>query len=173
MSRNQLAKHVKKCTGELAGRNCQSKAALLRPISPTVSQTFREKVVLGMQTDDIYQLLTNDRLSMKVAERYWARNKDLGERGVKRTRDIMRQLGRLLQAVKRVDPFQCRSMEECVGHPDNYEKLVEATKELTCFHEDTNEVDGPQLAPNMGLLISQLPDIRKREFGAKMKLGKR
>lgn len=56
-------------------------------------------------------------------------------------------------------------------NPKKYEKLVEATRELANFDDDSKEVEQPQLALNVKPLISQIAEIRRREFGRDLRIG--
>ena len=162
MKRTGLPAHIRKCTGKAPGHKCQSMAALRRPLPIEVDDRFKENVLTSMITDDIYYIFTSDRLIMQLAQRHFRMNRDIMENAVRNARTILREMGRLLHFVRTIDPFECRYLEDCLDRT-KYDTLFEATRLLTEFQEENNDVKRPQLALNIGPSIQECVEIRQGE----------
>ena len=158
MRKTGLAAHIRKCTGDRPGHKCQSLAALRRPLAVKVDEHFKNKVLTGVVTDEIFSIYSEDRLIMKLAQHHFQFNRDIMENAVRNARNILRDMGRLMYFVRSIDPFECRYLENCIDRT-KYDTLVEATRLLTEFKEEDNDVKRPQLALNIGPHIMECVEI--------------
>ena len=82
---------------------------LSMPVPKNVSHAFYEKIILRMKKDDIFRLIQNDSLIIWYGERSFYR-KDLEEHTHNIVSCRMRELGRLLQCLRRNSEMKIASL---------------------------------------------------------------
>ncbi|CAH1106923.1 unnamed protein product [Psylliodes chrysocephalus] len=169
-SKSYLSRHTKKCnfghnlqgeTSTFKSRGVQTISSLLLPIGPNTSQRFRDCILSKMNTDDIFEAVRKDPLILLFAQTEFRR---LGHetRYHRNIIDRSRELGRLLLAVKEIDP-KLQKLSQLLN-PSGYKTFREAVCKIAGYNDVTNAFQVPSLALKIGFTIKKCVSILKGDY---------
>ena len=127
----------------------------------TPAHAFYEKIILRMKRDDIFRLIQNDSLIILYGERSFYK-KDLEEHTHNIVSCRMRELGRLLQCLRRNSEMKIASLTQAL-HPSNFNTVLQCVRELADFDEGTNNFQKGSVAMRLGHSLKKCAAILKSE----------
>ena len=134
---------------------------LAMPIPKHLSQVFYEKIILRMKKDDIFRLIQNDSLIILFGERAFY-SKDLEEHTPNTISCRLRELGRLLQCLRRKSEMKISSITQAL-HPSIFDTILQCVREIAGFDEEKNSFKKGSVAMRLGYSMKKCASILKSE----------
>ena len=134
---------------------------LAMPIPKHLSQVFYEKIILRMKKDYIFRLIQNDSLIILFGERAFY-SKDLEEHTPNTISCRLRELGRLLQCLRRKSEMKISSITQAL-HPSIFDTILQCVREIAGFDEEKNSFKKGSVAMRLGYSMKKCASILKSE----------
>ena len=138
------------------GRVAEKASLLLPPPNGLSAQV--QKIICGMLESDIKLIAKGDRLIMD-----YATNLTNGKGPEKKAfiRDKIREIARFLKEIRKQELLKHITLDECIA-PAMFRHCVHAVKSLARFNENTKSYETPSLAIKIGLTLSKVATLVKR-----------
>ena len=164
--KRDLVKHEKNCNMKKianedpdlprGNRRCQSRGALLLPLSAKASDGLKRDILSYMNTDKVSSIIRADDLIIEFGNRLHFKNGHHRHRwqGI---RERMRELGRLLSEVKEEDP-EIECLTDCMT-PSNFKIVIKSIHNICGFDQNSHIYKTPSLALKIGHSLKQCANI--------------
>jgi len=169
-ARHDLWKHRKRCqfkecssaNGASSNVRCQARGSILLPVSCEANDDFKQNILSVMNQDEAVTAIRNDDLVMKFGTRLYFKH---GHHHHRRQyiRERLRQLGRLLVEVKKLDS-SVSYLSDCISS-DKFSAICDAVHRLCGFDSVTHIYKTPSLALKIG---HSLKECARIEIGTAM-----
>ena len=157
--RKELWKHQAKCKSKKqtskTRQRVQANASELIPI-PNSASSGCQKIICSMQQDAVSFCIRNDDLICKFGDSLYAKHgHEKSQRGYMSQR--MRELGRLLLEVRKIDPTVKTLKDLC--KPGQFELAVEGAKKVAGYSEDSENFAKPGTALKIGYSLKRAAEV--------------
>lgn len=142
---------------------------LMLPVPLDVSSGFYHRVIAKLRSDDICRLVKNDNLILKYGKRLFHR-RDIEEHSSGLINSRLRELGRLLKVLRERSCMKVSNLNAAIS-ATSFDQLVEATKELAVFDENTHQFKKGNLAMRLGHALKKSSQIKQSEATKRLGLG--
>lgn len=163
--KTNLWKHANFCKERLriAGKIQRGEAVknglLLLPIRVAKSQ-FYAKIIANVRDDIVRLIILTDPLILSFGQRQFKKYGHESHQQYYLSQKV-RELGRLLECVKIIDP-NISMLEECL-HPNNWEVVLQAVKKVAGHKDTSNKYKTPSLPLKLGHSLIKCAKMLKAE----------
>ncbi|XP_068431806.1 uncharacterized protein [Clinocottus analis] len=158
-NRKLMFRHVRRCPAKLYKSPVTARSLILvataESTDPQNLSLDVETMLSTMKKDEISSEIWKDSLLLQLAQCYYSRRDRKGSKGVEWIKLKLRQMGRLLLALKE---------KSVCGFNDavklqNFSKLVEAVRAIVGFDEEKNSYTRPSYIRSFGISLVKIAEI--------------